>query len=555
MHGALCSFSTTWKSQSHATAPQHQPERKQIAILGGGITGLTAAYYASKRFPDATITLFESTHRLGGVIDSIHTDVGDGSMVCDTGPRTLRANAPRAIVTLDLIRTLNLTAALHPIPRTHPAASTRFLLSPHHPTPTLLRLPTGGAHLLPTSLPPLSTLLNPLAHHHSPLTSLPSLARTLIPALLHDALLAPPRPRSLADESVLAFATRRWGARAAADLAAAVVQGVWAGEAGRLSARACLAGMWAAEGGLVGGRGWGGVVGRMVRGVEGGEAEEGEERFLRGLGEARRVGEGVGVGGLSVYTFKGGMGALTAAVEGEVRRRGNVGVVTGAVVTGVGAREGGVEVTVGGVAREFTHVVAATPVNHLISAAKLSLSTMQEATVMVVTLCYQKSRLNCPYHGFGYLVPPSVPRSLNPEQAIGVVFDSDALAGQDSSSGTKITVIIGGGYWAGLKEYPSKEEGTAMAKRVLERHLGLRDEPVAAVATLQRDAIPQYEVGYFERMKELRQELLTRFGGRVRVAGKCYAGIGVHDCIFSGRMVAERLDEEGLTGLEQFEKG
>lgn len=88
--------------QSHAAAS----EPKQIAILGGGITGLTATYYASKRFPNATITLFESTHRLGGVIDSVHTKVGNGSMVCETGTRTLRANAPRAIVTLDLVSLL-----------------------------------------------------------------------------------------------------------------------------------------------------------------------------------------------------------------------------------------------------------------------------------------------------------------------------------------------------------------------------------------------------------------------------------------------------------------
>lgn len=175
---------------------------------------------------------------------------------------------------------------------------------------------------------------------------------------------------------------------------------------------------------------------------------------------------------------------------------------------------------------------------------------------MVITLCYARPRLNSPYHGFGYLVPRSVPRSLNPEQAIGVVFDSDVLPDQDSASGTKITVIIGGHWWSELKEhqYPSKEEGVVMARRVLERHLGLRDEPMAAVATLQRDAIPQYEVGYFKMMKQLRDGLYKKFGGRVRIAGKCYRGIGVHDCVFSGRMVAERLGEEGLTGLEHFER-
>ncbi|KAF9629771.1 hypothetical protein BFW01_g10974 [Lasiodiplodia theobromae] len=403
--------------QSHAAACPSEPKR--IAILGGGITGLTATYYASKRFPDATITLFESTNRLGGVIDSVHTKVGNGSMVCETGTRTLRANAPRAIVTLDL--------------------------SPHHSV---------------------------------------SLVGTLLPALLHDAFRASPRSPSVDDESVLAFTTRRWGARAADDFASAVVQGVWAGAVERLSARACVAGLWEAEGRLVEGHGrsrlmagwlgsrktrkWGGVVGEMVRagfrGGGGGEGEGEDGRLLRGLreGEAGRLEGRLRMGEMSVYSFSGGLGMLTRALEGEVRGRANVSVVTGAAVTGVGAREeGGVTITVGDVARDFTHVIAATPANHLVTAAKLPLPKMQEATVMVVTLCYARPRLNSPYHGFGYLVPRSVPSSLNPEQAIGVVFDSDVLPDQDSASGTKITVVIGGHWWSELKEhqYPSKEEG------------------------------------------------------------------------------------------------
>lgn len=80
---------------------RQQPEK--IAVIGGGITGLTAAYYASQRYPLAFITLFESSMRLGGFIESEYVSLDEGpAVVCEKGPRTLRANAPRAPVTYGL---------------------------------------------------------------------------------------------------------------------------------------------------------------------------------------------------------------------------------------------------------------------------------------------------------------------------------------------------------------------------------------------------------------------------------------------------------------------
>jgi len=76
----------------------------QIAILGGGITGLSAAYFASRRFPSASITLLEESSRLGGLIGSIHATLENGNtMICETGPRTLRPHNPRAIATFELV--------------------------------------------------------------------------------------------------------------------------------------------------------------------------------------------------------------------------------------------------------------------------------------------------------------------------------------------------------------------------------------------------------------------------------------------------------------------
>lgn len=90
------------RSHSSHTQLSH-PTR--VAVIGGGVTGLAATYYAAKRYPKTEFTLFESSNRLGGVIESKTVRMRDGSIaVCEMGVRTLRANAPRAIVMIDLVR-------------------------------------------------------------------------------------------------------------------------------------------------------------------------------------------------------------------------------------------------------------------------------------------------------------------------------------------------------------------------------------------------------------------------------------------------------------------
>lgn len=206
-------------------------------------------------------------------------------------------------------------------------------------------------------------------------------------------------------------------------------------------------------------------------------------------------------------------------------------------------------------------MICTTPYNNLISAATVNnnnnIPPMPAATVMVVTLIFPSPCLNHPYRGFGYLIPNSIPANQNPEHALGVVFDSDAMPGHhlsDASPHTKITVILGGHWWTSLRPsaLPTESEGTAMAQQLLRRHLGVTEPPIASTVSLQRDAIPQYAVGHCERMARLRVLLLERFAGRLRVAGASYRGIGVHDCVFSARSAVEALEGEGETGLECF---
>lgn len=68
--------------------------KKEIIILGGGISGLSLAWYLKKYSPESSITILEKSSRVGGVIGHNH------------GPKTIRVSSGESI--LDLIEELQL---------------------------------------------------------------------------------------------------------------------------------------------------------------------------------------------------------------------------------------------------------------------------------------------------------------------------------------------------------------------------------------------------------------------------------------------------------------
>lgn len=179
---------------------------------------------------------------------------------------------------------------------------------------------------------------------------------------------------------------------------------------------------------------------------------------------------------------------------------------------------------------------------------------------MVVNLFYSTPHL-IPEPGFGYLIPNSIPLEQNPECALGVVYDTYSSIGQDGP-GTKLTVMLGGHWWDAFDEYPDEEEGVAMARAIVARHLGITDLPAGTQAKLHRECIPQYTVGHDARMTDAHNELLEEFDGHLSVAGSSYDGVGLNDCVRGARDVVMKLKRSpfslsgtSLTGLENFSRG
>ena len=69
-----------------------------IAVLGGGLTGLSAAFHLARRFPTTPIALVNRDARFGGWVRSERVRVGqDAEALLEAGPRTLRPNAPSVL--------------------------------------------------------------------------------------------------------------------------------------------------------------------------------------------------------------------------------------------------------------------------------------------------------------------------------------------------------------------------------------------------------------------------------------------------------------------------
>jgi oxygen-dependent protoporphyrinogen oxidase len=78
-----------------STSAAH-PER--IAVFGGGIAGLSSAYFISKEFPNAKITVLEGGSEAGGWIRTKRVKVPGGDVLFEAGPRTLRNATPTALL-------------------------------------------------------------------------------------------------------------------------------------------------------------------------------------------------------------------------------------------------------------------------------------------------------------------------------------------------------------------------------------------------------------------------------------------------------------------------
>src|SRR5580704_9631847 len=186
---------------------------KRIAIIGGGISGLTAAFHLEKARAagaDVEYTLFESGQRLGGCMSS---DYVEGCLV-EAGPDSFLTEKPWAQM---LCKELGIADEL--IGSNDSQRKTYIVVHGR-----LVPMPDGLMFMVPTRLMP--TALSPLFSWSTKLR--------MLQELLH-----PPRPMQ-EDETVAQLVERHFGSEVVDRLADPLLSGVYGGDAGKLSARDVL---------------------------------------------------------------------------------------------------------------------------------------------------------------------------------------------------------------------------------------------------------------------------------------------------------------------------
>jgi oxygen-dependent protoporphyrinogen oxidase len=457
---------------------------RRIAIIGGGISGLAAAFALEqqRRQYSAPIeyALFESSPRLGGVLV---TERADDCLV-EAGPDSFISEKPWAA---DLCRELGLKDQL--IGSNDADRKTYILVRGR-----LVVLPDGLMFMVPTKILPI--LFTPLFGIGTKIR----MAREWF---------HPPRTAT-ADETVAELVERHYGSEMVERLADPLLSGVYGGEANQLSVRAVLPRFAEMEAKY-------GSLGRAM------------------LSARRQMGEAAKAPVRPLFTsLKNGMQQMVEAIAARLTP---TFLRLGERVQSVQPLSDGWLVTAGAKSDHFDAVVLATPAP---VAAELvrpfavrlgnELSAIQYSSSVTVTLGYdQQVRKSLP-PGFGFLVPRSEGTRM-----LACTFVHNKFPHRAPADRALIRCFLGGSRDEPIVSSPDKEI-IEVVRRELRQILSIDAGPRFIRVYKWKGAMAQYGVGHLERLERI-DATCGQIPG-LFLAGNGYRGIGVPDCVRSGSEAA-----------------
>ncbi|MGH9606991.1 MAG: protoporphyrinogen oxidase [Terracidiphilus sp.] len=484
----------------------------RIAIVGGGIAGLAAAYELEKaRAGGAEVeyTLFEARDRLGGVLSSQIV----GGAVLERGPDSFLTEKPAAG---ELCRELGLEGDLIP---SNDAARKTYVVVRNR----LIPLPDGLMFLVPTRLLPTAL---------TPLFSLETKVRMAL-ELLH-----PPRAMGAGDEPVAALVERHFGAEAVDRLAGPLLAGIYGGDAAELSARAVLPRLVEMES----------EYGSLTRGMLA------AHRTIRAEAAAKNGGAKNGAGPRPRPIFTTLRGGMQQLVDALAARLDPLSIRLAAPVSSIERDPEGWRVEAGAFVGIFEGLIVASPawaagvlLTPVDAALGDELGAIPYSSSITVNLVYDEARLGRLPDGFGFLVPPSEGRAM-----LACTFSHRKFLGRTPPGKAVFRAFLGG-----MKNEALLSETDAALIAIVRRELGqilggrtidAAFEPEHAQVSRWRRAMAQYAVGHKERTERIAARIAALPG--LRLVGNAYDGVGVPDCIRLGRQAARELAARNAAARE-----
>jgi protoporphyrinogen/coproporphyrinogen III oxidase len=457
----------------------------RIAIIGGGISGLSAAYELEQRRregADVEYVLYEASSRLGGVLRTEHID----GCVVEAGPDSFVTEKPWAA---DFCRALGIGDQLI---GSNDADRKTYILTRGR----LVEMPDGLMFMVPTKILPTG---------FSPLFSWKTKLR-MMKELYHP-------PRSVDhDESVAAFVDRHYGAEMVDRLADPLLSGVYGGEAANLSVRA--------------------VLPRFA------EMERTHGSLGRAMLAARKKMKSARKPAPPLFTsLKNGMQFLA---ETAVAQLTPARFLRNATVQAIQAQAGGWTVSAGMQSDQFDRVIVALPAR---AAAEIlqnaspelanELAAIQYSSSITVGLGYDREVRESLTPGFGFLVPRSEGKRL-----LAATFVHNKFPHRAPEDRALLRCFFAGSNAENVWSL-SDDQIVGIVRDELRQIVGLQAEPLFARVYKWKSAMAQYGVGHLERLERI-ERIRQQLPG-LALAGNGYRGIGVPDCVRSGRDAAKQL--------------
>lgn len=487
---------------------------RRIAIVGGGITGLAAAHRLATLAPDVEVSLFEASERVGGILQ---TDRRDGYLI-EHSADSLVTNVPWG---LELCRELGIDGTLLP---TEPSRRKAMVVYDGK----LVPVPAGFQLLTPS---PAAALMA------SPLLSDEGKQRVLAEESV--ALRAPAAGVALGsaddDESLESFAVRRLGRECYDRIVQPLVGGIFTADPAKLSMRAALPRFLDLEakfGSLTAARGRAASeeegtspAGGALSATSGTESHDKSAGARYGLFVAPRDGMQAIVDAL-VAKLPAGVIRLNALLE-RIEHASSTGIWK-VMVRGAATVE------------EFDAVimavrapVAARLLESVDAELAAGLGKIPYAGSTIALSAYRLDHVANPLDCFGFVVPDVERRDI-----LAASFSSRKYPGRAPDGCVLIRTFLGGALRPDMVNL-GDDEVRAIVGRELGELIGARGEPELFEIRRWHGAMPQYHLGHAALVERLDQRAKNYAG--LALAGNALRGVGVPQCIRTGREAAERL--------------
>lgn len=463
---------------------------KHVVVIGGGISGLTAAYRLHKA--GVRVTLLEASDHLGGVIRTIK----QGDCLLETGPDCWASNKPAA---LELATELGLAEQ---VIGTREGVRRSFILHKGE----LKRLPEGFFLISPMSIKALI---------RTPILSWPGKLRMALELFKRVR-------REESDESLAEFVRRRFGREALDRIAQPMIAGIYTADPEKLSLKATFPAFIEME------RKHGSVI-KALR-----SRAKGEGSRPQGGGEvAKAAGPRYGL----FITFKGGMSMLPDALSNALPPEA---IQRNSPVQGL-RREGdswSVELT----DRSLEADAVVLAVQSRISAGLLratdetlcdALGAVEYAGAAVVNFVFDRAQIAHAMDGIGAVIP-----AVEHRRIVAFSFSSVKFEGRAPEGKAVVRVFMGGALQPEIARLPAEGQ-IEIAQQELRGLIGLRGEPKFALAESHLGAMAQYHVGHLERVARIRE--LAAEHPSLAIIGNGFDGVGIPDCVRHANEEVTRL--------------